>query len=90
MIHDRISNQDSFQVDVSCVFLSIVVDDPDCEIRYVFACIALPRNVKISRRELRSYIMNEILNGHKAIISSLLIRIDDIRVGIGRESNGSW
>ena len=90
MIHDGVSNQDSFQIDVSCVFLSIVVNDPNCEIWYVFACIALARDVKISCRKLRSYTMNKILNGYKAIISGLLISVDDIGVGIGRESNSSW
>ena len=34
--------------------------------------------------------MNEVLNGYKAIISSLLIIIDNIRVGIGRKTNCPW
>ncbi len=43
-VHDPVSNQNSFQVEVVAGMLVLVVlDDPHCQVRDVFARIALPR-----------------------------------------------
>ena len=41
VVHNWVTDQNSFQVDVSDVLQSVVIDDSDSKVRDVFACITL-------------------------------------------------